>query len=374
LTSFIFTHLAVVKIDNRYDHDRHEKNQRRHYNIEKGLKTEKMKKTTSNWISSLLLVLGLAHFVTFAHGAFCLPPISSSSSSSSRIQTVDNTNRNNGLLLAAPSDGMVDANKYNIELEEAVDLWTASVKADPSPDREPGVPYLDSKSKNYYVDDLQVTVSRNGGMGMQLLELAGGRDDGFGITIITAVSGNANKAGVLPGDSISAVAVRSMSTAEEEEIGLSSREEVRFKGCECLDFDNTMDILANFPGESSSSVTLSLKRLRRWPKIQLRVEYPPSQCAEGVNNIKELELFAGENLKQAMLNRGIILDDPKAPMCDFCGGKCNVRVLRGMPLLNPIGMTEKKIMARNPACRVRFYLFMAMFLMDPPNLDLELSM
>jgi len=97
---------------------------------------------------------------------------------------------------------------------------------------------------------------------------------------------------------------------------------------------------------------MNLKRIRRWPKVQVRVEYPPSQCAEGVSNVREIELFAGENLRRALLNRGIIMDDPEAPKCDFCGGKCTVRVMRGMGLLNPIGTTEEKLMKRNPKCRL----------------------
>jgi hypothetical protein len=94
-----------------------------------------------------------------------------------------------------------------------------SVKEDPSPNPELGIPYLDSWSKDYCVlDDLQAIVSQNGGKGMQLLELAGGRDDGFGITSITSVSGNTKKAGVLPGDSIAAMAVRSLTTIKRRSV------------------------------------------------------------------------------------------------------------------------------------------------------------
>ena len=98
---------------------------------------------------------------------------------------------------------------------------------------------------------------------------------------------------------------------------------------------------------------VNVKRVRRWPKIQRRVEYPKSQCAEGVSNVKDIELFAGENLQRAMLNRGIILDDPGQGKCDFCGkNSCVVSVYGGRKLLNPMGLTEEKLMERNPRCRL----------------------
>jgi hypothetical protein len=245
------------------------------------------------------------------------------------------------------SSATVDPDTYNIDLDSAAKLWKASVSPDNTNMRDAGIPYLDVNNKNYFVDDIDVVVSRNGGMGMELMELAGGREDGFGITIVTGASGNAQAAGIVPGDSIASMAVTTSALLK----GNSVEETTKVAGCECLDFDRTMDVLANFPGDAEE-VVLSLKRIRRWPKVQVTVEYPPSQCAEGVDNVKQIELFAGENLKRALQNRGIVLDDPEAPQCDFCAGKCTVSVSRGMKLLNPIGVTESKIMARNPTCRV----------------------
>lgn len=241
---------------------------------------------------------------------------------------------------------VVDPNTYNIDLDSAAKLWKASVAPGNTNMRDAGIPYLDVTSKNYFVDDIDVVVSRDGGLGMELLELAGGREDGFGITIVTGAGGNAKAAGILPGDSIASMAVTTSSMK-----GNTVEETTKVADCECLDFDRTMDVLANFPGDAEE-VVLSLKRIRRWPKVQVTVEYPPSQMAEGVDNVKEIELFAGENLKRALQNRGIILDDPEAPKCDFCGGKCTVSVTKGMKILNPIGMTESKLMAQNPTCRV----------------------
>lgn len=246
--------------------------------------------------------------------------------------------------LEALRSGVVDPNTYNIDLDEAAELWTASVSPDSIAGREANTPYLDSKSKDYFVDDVELRVPRGGGLGMELLELAGGRDDGYGITIVTVVSGNAEQAGVLPGDSIASVSA--VTTTSK---GNVVEETVEVKDCECRDFDSTIDALTSFDTES---LTLSIKRIRRWPKIDLIVEYPPAQVAEGVDNTERLQLFAGENLRRAMLNRGIVMEDPKAGKCDFCGGKCTVSVDVGADLLNPMSTTEEKIMKKNPKCRL----------------------
>ena len=278
-----------------------------------------------------LVALLLAGGESFAPGVSNQPP--KRACSSTQIQ-------------AQASDSVVDANVYNVDAETAADLWTVSVSAERKLDREAGVPFLDSKSKDYFVDDVQVQVSRNGGMGIELLELAGGREDDYGLTIVSGVSGNAEKAGILAGDSIAGVEVIESTTD-----GTNSKESRQVFECECRNFDTTIGLLGSFPPEIES-VVLNLKRIRRWPKLQVVVEYPPVQCADGVDNKETIELFAGENLKRALQNRGIVLEDRKAAKCDFCGGKCTVKIDQGMDLMNPIGMTEEKLMKRNPKCRV----------------------
>lgn len=265
------------------------------------------------------------------------------------------------------SSAVVDPNIYNVDLETATSLMTASVQQDNSKIRQAGIPFIDCTSKDHFVDDVDITVSRDGGMGIELLELAGGRDDGLGITVVTKVSGNAAKAGVIPGDSIAAITVKSSKTE-----GMNVEESTRMAECECLDFDRTMDTLINFPGDASE-VTLSLKRIRRWPKLKVTVAYPPIQVAEGVDNKEEMELFAGENLRAALLNRGIVFEDPDAPKCDFCGQKCTVSITKGMNLLSAKGSTEAKIMAKNPDCRVSSHIFCSLYKKRNRNIDLLLD-
>jgi len=251
----------------------------------------------------------------------------------------------------------VNPNKYNVDLEKAVKIWTASVAEEDNAKRAAGVPFLDSKSRDHFVDDISsVEISRAGGLGMELLELAGGRDDGIGITIVQDVyeGGNAEKAGIIAGDSIAAVSVYE-TTTKPSSVGAGVEEETkrRMTGCECADFDGTIDALTNFPGDENEKLYLDLRRIRRWPKIQVQVEYPPSQCAEGVDNVKNIELFAGENLMRALQNRGIILDDPGNVKCDFCGlNGCYVSISKGKSLLSPIGVTEEKLFQYVPGGRI----------------------
>mmetsp|Transcript_13609 Transcript_13609/g.20070 ORF Transcript_13609/g.20070 Transcript_13609/m.20070 type:complete len:316 (+) Transcript_13609:100-1047(+) len=240
----------------------------------------------------------------------------------------------------------VDANVYNVPTEKAAELWTATVNAEPRGGRPAGMPYLDTKSKDYFVDDLEVAISRDGGMGMNLIELAGGRDDGFGITIVESASGNAEKAGIIPGDSIASVQAQTITVD-----GTKEMEKTEQYDCECRDFDETIGLLTSFAPEVKSLI-LNIKRIRRVPKLNVVVEYPPSQCAEGADNKESLQLFAGENLRQGLMTRGIVFEDRDARKCDYCGGKCMVRIDTGMQLLSPKGMTEEKLMKNNPKCRV----------------------
>lgn len=247
------------------------------------------------------------------------------------------------------ANSAVDPNVYNVDAEKAADLWTVSVSADARMDRAAGVPFLDSKSKDYMVDDIQVVVNRDGGMGIELLELAGGRDDDYGLTIVSGVSGNAEKAGLIAGDSIVGVIVNKVSLKDGSNTQVEESTE-RFD-CECKNFDATISLLGSFPPEIES-LTLNIKRMRRWPKVKVTVQYPPIQCADPKDNEVTVELFAGENLKRALQTRGIIFEDRDAPKCDFCGGKCSVSIDTGMQLMNPKGLTEEKVMKNNPKCRL----------------------
>jgi len=151
------------------------------------------------------------------------------------FSTNPQTNRgsSSALLASARAESDFDANRYNVPLDEAVDLWTASIQESNNADRMAGVPYVDSKSKEYFVDGIvSVEVPRDGGSGIELLELAGGRDDGIGITIVSSVTkgGNAENAGIIAGDSIASITVyeKQMSSSA----GLVEETKSRVRDCE----------------------------------------------------------------------------------------------------------------------------------------------
>jgi ferredoxin len=274
------------------------------------------------------------------------------SSSSSPTNKADSTKSVTSTPNGVTGKGNVNADKFNVPLEQAAELWTVSVSESNYLERLAGVPFLDSTSKDHYVDTVECVVCRKGGMGLQLLELAGGREqDDLGIVIVEEVSGNAQQAGVVPGDSLASITLRSQVQVRTNN-ALTTQERVETLVCECRNFDTTMGLLTSLPAQVES-VTLTLKRLRRWPKVQVVVEYPPIQCSNPKDNTVEMELFAGENLRQALLNRGIVMEDTKLTRkCDFCGGKCTVKIDVGMDLLSPMSSTESKIMKNNPKCRV----------------------
>ena len=297
--------------------------------------------------------------------AFTAPAIRSSAPATAASSQLFSSTANADFAKAVPAtgepltrNGKVDPNKYNVDLEKAAELLTVSVSADNNLDRVANKPYLDVTSKDYFVDNECVVITRtpeSPGLGLDLLELAGGRDDGVGLTIIQGVSGNAEAAGVLPGDSISSVEFQQVKTSSSTSSGLSVEETIQGEvlECDCKDFDSTFEVLTSIPPvDEIESITLNLKRVRRWPRITTVVEYPPSQVAPGADNTETFELFAGENLKRALLNRGIVMEDPTGRKCDFCGGKCSVKVEQGLQLLSPMSTTEEKLMAKNPKCRV----------------------
>ncbi|CAJ1945107.1 unnamed protein product [Cylindrotheca closterium] len=257
-------------------------------------------------------------------------------------------------------DTIVDMNKYNLPLEEVANEWTANVVAESSL-REAGI-YLGAKNdKSVYVDTLAVGIPRRvgEGLGIQLLEIAGGREDGLGITVVDGiVEGScADGTEVLAGDSIAAVTLRKSKKGSD---GLSDFEQVDSIATECFGYDKTVEALMSLPPPEGEGevIVLTLKRLRRKPKVTVKLQYPPQQNEPDAT----IELFAGENLRRAMLVRGVKLNDPLSLRFDSggtgnCGADgtcatCVVGVLQGDDLLSPKGQQEEQILKKNPRWRM----------------------
>jgi ferredoxin len=259
------------------------------------------------------------------------------------------------LYYAAAGSPYVDMNKYNLPLSSCIENWTAVLQAQTSM-QAAGV-FLKAKDSALFVDTLQYTIKRSGGLGLILSEIAGGREDGIGITIIEEVidSGNAYGSGIQPGDSIVGLTVKKTlangMNVEEKRLDVST---------ECLTYDATIEALLSLPEVVSDDdeVMLTVKRLRRQPKISVKLQYPPS------DNLPDdcIELFAGENLRRALLTRGIKLNDKLAMRFDSggtgdCGADgtcatCVVSVTKGMDLLSPMKDQEGQILKKKPRWRM----------------------
>ena len=253
----------------------------------------------------------------------------------------------------------VDMDKYNLSLEEAAEEWSANLVAESSMLAE-GVYLGAQSSKVNFADSVKISGIRRKageGLGIELLELAGGRDDGLGITIISGVikGGVSDGLGLLPGDSIVKIAVMRTSGGVEEEIASI--------GTECLGWDATVETIGSLPPPTENEnedeyLIMTVKRLRRKPKVTVTFQYPPDQGEEDTT----IELFSGENLRRAMLVRGIKLNDPLSRRFDSggqgdCGAEgtcatCAVTVSHGMDLLNEPGFTEKGMLKTNPRYRL----------------------
>lgn len=250
----------------------------------------------------------------------------------------------------------MDMNQYNLPLERSINEWTAVVQVETSMQEE-GI-YLKARGKELFVDTLKYSIKREGGLGLLLTEIAGGREDGVGITIIQEVlaGGNADKSGLVAGDSIVALSV----TSTKEDDGMNVQEERIGASTECLGYDATIEALTSLPPPTSSDdeIALTVKRIRKQPKINIILQYPPYQNEPDVS----IELFAGENLRRAMLTRGIKLNDKLAERFDSggsgdCGSDgtcatCVVGVSKGIELLSPMGQQEGQILSKKPRWRM----------------------
>jgi ferredoxin len=90
----------------------------------------------------------------------------------------------------------------------------------------------------------------------------------------------------------------------------------------------------------------------------VKLQYPPAQNEPDTT----IELFAGENLRRAMLTRGIKLNDKLSRRFDSggtgdCGADgtcatCVVAIVKGEEILSPQKMQEKQILIKNPRWRL----------------------
>jgi ferredoxin len=268
-------------------------------------------------------------------------------------------------VLQGAGPAKVDMNIYNLDdLETIAQEWTANL-VQKAAENKAGV-FLGAKSdREIFVDQVTVLFPRRKyvGLGIELVEIAGGREDGLGITLVRGLvaGGSAEESEILPGDSIVEVSIIRRNRATVGKAGLEEAQEEFSVPTECLSYDATVDAITSLPAvrdECDEFYQMKLKRLRRKPKVTVKLQYPKSQNEPDAT----LELFAGENLRHGMLLRGVKLNDPLAKRFDTknggnCGAgglcrTCVVSVLKGSEQLNPQKVAEKKMLEDSPRWRL----------------------
>jgi len=273
------------------------------------------------------------------------------------------TNRNIATqTLQGAGPASVDLNQYNLPLDTIQEQWTA-VLVQKTAENEEGV-YLGVKSnQEKYVDTFQSIFRRKGGMGIELIELAGGRDDDLGITIVSGLvpGGSAEDSEIMAGDSLAEVTLTRTKRQTGDNRPLSERNQEWTVKTECLSYDVTVRTIQSLPpvlDGYDDYFVVKVRRLRRRPKIKVKLQYPPDQNEPDTI----IEMNAGENLRQGMLVRSVKLNDPLAKRFDTksggnCGAgglcrTCSVCVLKGGELLNEQRVAEKQMLADNPRWRL----------------------
>jgi len=323
-----------------------------------------MQSTLTQDIMNLLLVisfsLGLNASSTYA---FINPKMNRGMITSHLNSAASSIEQTQNLFYAAAGKPTVDMNKYNIPLSQILEEWTALLTPK-SLMQEEGV-YLNVKTNDeLFADTLQYRVKRDGGLGLILTEIAGGREDGVGITIIEEVlpGGNSENIGFLPGDSIVGLSVsQGGDVSDSSNSGVMETNEQRVAvSTECLGYDATVDVITSLPPPSSPDevIEVRVKRIRRKPKVSVKLQYPPEEKTPDTT----IELFCGENLRRAMLTRGIKLNDALSARFDSggtgdCGADgtcatCVVGVTKGSELLSPMKIQEEQILAKKPRWRM----------------------
>ena len=116
------------------------------------------------------------------------------------------------LPFAGSGPRQVDMNQYNVELDVIEEQWTANIIAK-TIDTDGGILLGVKNAREYFVDNVSVTIPRpsDGGLGIALQEIAGGRDDGLGITVVSGLVENGYvescDVDILPCDSISSLSI-----------------------------------------------------------------------------------------------------------------------------------------------------------------------
>lgn len=225
---------------------------------------------------------------------------------------------------------------------------------------------LESKDRNYGIEIIRSELSIEGGLGINLEELAAGMD-GRGMCLVSNIveDGNAAKTQgkILPGDMICYIGKVDNTTVSR---------------CEGLDLDRTLDSMMQVVIEAKeepnnhneNKIFIVVKRLVKLATIDVTFVYDSEEEAENILNNKSGEtgknrdnsitrkmettipILAGSNLRKAMMQNNLPIYDRKTKRYDQpyitgnCSGEgicgtCLVQILQGHENLSTTDDIEK---------------------------------
>lgn len=203
---------------------------------------------------------------------------------------------------------------------------------------------FDSKDRFHGIENVRVSVPfdpSEPSLGLDLTELAHGEYDSRGLVLVSGISDNASKAGLIEvGDTVVGVFV-----------GKDFKESTT-----ALNFDDTMGVLADAKSYATkhglTSIDLELNRLVKREHVRVIIEEDWRDDHSDVPVAKELDALAGDNLRALLMHRHLRVYDDRTVRLDTlgtgdCGGEgicgtCLVEVLEGMESLNPKGPQESE--------------------------------
>ena len=201
-----------------------------------------------------------------------------------------------------------------------------------------GGPRFNSLDQDYVVETYSCELEKKAtGLGLELEEIAA-MADGVGVVVVSGLKPGspADQSDIQAGDVIAAVGDTSV---------------------EAFSYDKLVAVVGS--DESDSVLSLKMKRLVARPKIRLSLTYANDEYPQ-----EEHLLYAGENLRRAMLARGVKLNDALARRFDNqmqgagdCGGEgtcctCAVAVLRGREVISEQKTQERQMLKPTPSWRL----------------------
>lgn len=180
---------------------------------------------------------------------------------------------------------------------------------------------------DYVVDELEFTIIKNPGLGIQLTEVAENADDNVGIVVVSGVIADSPAADspLKPGDVLSSV----------------SGIDVQAK---------TYDSLLSVLSRVGPVVPIKAKRLSKRFKARLEIYYANDESPPLTDTI-----YANENLRRALLARGVNVNDPAlGPSCagDFSCNVCGIDIIDGSQILTEATAPERANLKSTPTWRL----------------------